>query len=111
MVDGPPRKIDGVKIGRRPLSDHLDLFNTDVTIVVDDADRGREMKLLRDMKEKLGREYIVNKGKDHRGKSTLFAIFDRKSQGLLHFSHLVNHYELFELLQTFSQEQVYQNLR
>ena len=78
IIDGPPRKVDGVKIGRRPLSNHLDLFDTDVTIIVDDADRGREMKLLIDMKEKLGREYSISKGKDHRGKSTLFAIFDKK---------------------------------
>jgi hypothetical protein len=77
LIDGPPRKIDGKKVGRRPFGDHLDLFNTDVTIIVDDADRGREMKLLRSMKEKLGRDYKVIKGHDHRGKGTLFAIFDK----------------------------------
>lgn len=77
LVDGPPRKVDGVKVGRRPFGDHLDLFNTDVYIIVDDADRGREMKLLTNLVEKLNREYKVHKGRDHRGKGTLFAIFDK----------------------------------
>ena len=77
LVDGPPRKVDGVKIGRRPLGDHLDLFNTDVPIIVDDSDRGREMKLLKDIVEKLGRGFTTHKGRDHRGKGTMFAIFDK----------------------------------
>ena len=69
--------IDGQKIGRRLLSDHLDLFNTNVPIIVDDSDRGREMKLLKDMVEKLGRNFTSYKGRDHRGKGTMFAIFDK----------------------------------
>jgi hypothetical protein len=77
LVDGPPRKIDGEKIGRMPLADHLDLFDTDVTIIVDDSDRGREMKLLKQMVEKMGRDYKNYRGRDHRGKSTIFAIFDK----------------------------------
>ena len=77
LIDGPPRKVDGVKIGRRPLGDHLDLFNTDVYIIVDDSDRGREIKLLRSMVEKLGRDFTTHKGRDHRGKGTMFAIFDK----------------------------------
>jgi len=78
LVDGPPRKVDGVKIGRRPLGDHLDLFKTNVPIIVDDSDRGREMKLLKYMVEKLGRDYTSHKGRDHRGKGTMFAIFDKE---------------------------------
>jgi hypothetical protein len=81
LVDGPPRKIDGVKIGRLPLFDHLDLFNTDVPIIIDDADRGREMKLIELMKEFLGRECITYKGRDHRGKGTRYAIFDKIEKG------------------------------
>ena len=77
IVDGPPRKIDGHKIGRRHLFDHLDLFNTNVPIIVDDSDRGREMKLLKDMVKKLGRGFTEYKGRDHRGKGTMFAIFDK----------------------------------
>ena len=77
IVDGPTRKIDGKKVGRRKLYDYLHLFNTDVTIIVDDSDRGREMKLLKDMVEKLGRNYNSYKGRDHRGKGTMFAIFDK----------------------------------
>jgi hypothetical protein len=77
LIDGPPRKIDGVKIGRRPFGDHMDLFNTDIPIIVDDSDRGREMKLIKDMIEKLGRGCKEYKGRDHRGKGTMFAIFDK----------------------------------
>ena len=77
LIDGPPRKIDGVKIGRMPLADNIDLFNTDVAIIVDDSDRGREMKLLKNMVKKIGREYTNHKGRDHRGKGTMFAIFDK----------------------------------
>jgi len=77
IVDGPPRKIEGKKIGRLPLSDHLDLFNTDVSIIVDDSDRGREMKLIKKMEEILGRDSRNYKGRDHRGKGTMFAIFDK----------------------------------
>jgi len=77
LIDGPPRKIDDKKVGRRPFSDHLYLFNTDVTIIVDDSDRGREMKLINDLVEKLGRGCKEYKGRDHRGKGTMFAIFDK----------------------------------
>jgi len=77
LVDGPPRKVDGIKIGRRPLGDHLDLFDTNAYIIVDDSDRGREMKLLKNMVEKLDRNFTSYKGRDHRGKGTMFAIFDK----------------------------------
>ena len=76
LIDGPPRKIDGNKVGRGKFFDNMDLFNTDVPIIVDDSDRGREMKLLNKMAEKLGRGYKSHKGRDHRGKGTMFAIFD-----------------------------------
>ena len=56
----------------------MDLFKTNVPIIVDDSDRGREMKLLKYMVEKLGRDYTSHKGRDHRGKGTMFAIFDKE---------------------------------
>ena len=76
LIDGPPRKIDGNKVGRGKFFDNMDLFNTNVPIIVDDSDRGREMKLLIKMEEKLGRGYTTHKGRDARGKGTMFAIFD-----------------------------------
>ena len=77
LIDGPPRKIEGIgKVGRGKFFYNMDLFNTDVPIIVDDSDRGREMKLLDEMAEKLGRSYKNHKGRDHRGKGTMFAIFE-----------------------------------
>ena len=77
LIDGPPRKIEGIgKVGRGKFFDNIDLFNTDVPIIVDDSDRGREMKLLVKMEEKLGRKFTTHKGRDARGKGTMFSIFE-----------------------------------
>ncbi len=78
LVDGPPRKIDGAKVGRKGFGEHLDIFNTDCIIIFDDSDRGREKKLIVSVCEKLGRDVVHYKGKDHRGKGTCFAVMDRK---------------------------------
>ncbi len=80
FVDGPPRKIDGKKIGRKGFGENLDLFNTDCIIIFDDSDRGRERKLIASVCEQLGREVIHYKGHDHRGKGTYFAIMAKEEK-------------------------------
>ncbi|MHA1469200.1 MAG: hypothetical protein ACTSSP_01420 [Candidatus Asgardarchaeia archaeon] len=77
LVDGPPRKVDGTKVGRKKMSEFMDLFNTNVIMLFDDSDRGREAKLIQAVKDKVGRDYTNYKGRDHRGKGTWFAIFDK----------------------------------
>jgi hypothetical protein len=81
LIDGPPRKVGKVKVGRRGLSQYLDMFNTDVTMIFDDSDRGRESNLINDVKEIVKRDYTVYKGRDHRGKGTYFAVFDKVENG------------------------------
>lgn len=78
LVDGPPRKIDGKKIGRKGFGEHLDLFNTDCFIIFDDSDRGREKNLIASVCDQLKREVVSYKGHDHRGKGTYFAVMNKK---------------------------------
>ena len=78
LIDGPPRKIDGKKIGRKGFGENLDLFNTDCIIIFDDSDRGRERKLVTSVIEQLGRGVTQHKGRDHRGKGTWFAVMNKE---------------------------------
>lgn len=77
VVDGPPRKVDEIKVGRYAMINHLDLFNTNVYMIFDDTDRGREHKLVLAIAEKIGRQSTKYKGHDHRGKGTKFSIFEK----------------------------------
>lgn len=54
LVDGPPGKI-----GRGKFLEHLELFNTDITIIFDDVNRPAEHKLMEEVSKKLGREFYV----------------------------------------------------
>lgn len=78
LVDGPPRKIDGKKVGRKGFGENLDLFNTDCVIIFDDSDRGREKKLIASVCEQLNRDVVQYKGHDHRGKGTYFAVMAKE---------------------------------
>jgi len=80
LVDGPPRKIDGKKIGRKGFGENLDLFNTDCIIIFDDSDRGREKNLIASVCEQLGRSVTQYKGHDHRGKRTCFAVMGKEKK-------------------------------
>ncbi len=80
LVDGPPRKIDGKKVGRKGFGENLDLFNTNCVIMFDDSDRGREKKLIASVCEQLGREVVQYKGHDHRGKGTYFAVMVKEEE-------------------------------
>ena len=81
LVDGPPRKVGKTKVGRKEMSKYMELFNTDVTMIFDDFDRGRENKLINAVRDIVKRDYTVFKGRDHRGKGTYFAIFDKVENG------------------------------
>ena len=63
LVDGPPGWLNsagpGKTIGRGGFYKHMDLFNTDVPIIIDDIDRAPEMYLLKLVSKKLNRPYII----------------------------------------------------
>lgn len=58
LVDGPPRT------GRLGFLHNLDLFNTDVPIIVDDTHRKDEQVLVRGLVNTLGRESELHKSKN-----------------------------------------------
>ena len=63
LVDGPPgypnSMGNGKVIGRAGFYKHLDLFNTNVPLIIDDVSREAEMILLKLVSEKLDRPYTV----------------------------------------------------
>ncbi len=68
LVDGPPGypnyKNTGKRIGRGGFYKHLDLFNTDVPIIIDDIKRESERILMEKISEKLNRPYLILEDKD-----------------------------------------------
>ena len=52
IVDGPPGTI-----GREGFLYNIELFDTDVTIIIDDSNRPDELKLAKDLAFNLGRKY------------------------------------------------------
>lgn len=54
IIDGPPGHI-----GRGKFIDHIDLFNIDVDIIVDDVGRPDELEFLKRLIEYLGRQAVV----------------------------------------------------
>ena len=78
LIDGPPRKIDGKKVGRLGMVEHLNIFDENAVMLFDNFDRGRENKLIKQISKKINREFVPYKGKDHRGKSTWFAVFEKE---------------------------------
>lgn len=82
IIDGPPRKVDEIKVGRWGLIDHLDIFNTNVYMIFDDTDRRREHRLVLAIAETIGRSAIKYKGYDHRGKGTKFSVFEKVENGI-----------------------------
>jgi hypothetical protein len=61
LVDGPLGTI-----GRSGFYRHLDLFRSDVPIILDDVDREDEFRLLRAIEVKLGRQATIHKDSDIR---------------------------------------------
>ncbi len=63
LVDGPPGYPNsmgqGKVIGRAGFYKHLDLFKTDIPLIIDDVSREAEMTLLKLVSEKLKRPYKV----------------------------------------------------
>ena len=53
LIDGPPGHI-----GRTPILNHLDLFNLEIVIVVDDSNRDVEKELAKSVMDIVGREGI-----------------------------------------------------
>jgi hypothetical protein len=66
LVDGPPGHV-----GRLGMLQHLDLFNLDVPIIVDDVHRSTERFLLTRLAEAAGRDYEIVTEAD---KSKLFGV-------------------------------------
>jgi glycosyltransferase involved in cell wall biosynthesis len=56
LVDGPPGTI-----GRSGFYKHLDLFRSDVPIILDDVDRKEELNLLKMVETKTGRKAVIHK--------------------------------------------------
>ena len=59
LVDGPPGTI-----GRSGFYKHLDMFRSNVPIIIDDVDRKDELALLRKIEMKTGRNAIIHKDDD-----------------------------------------------
>ena len=57
LVDGPPGTI-----GRSGFYKHLDLFRSNVPIIIDDVDRKEELVLLKKLEIKTGRKATIHKG-------------------------------------------------
>ena len=68
LVDGPPGYPNylgsGKRIGRGGFYKHLDLFNTDVPIIIDDVKRKAERILMERVSKKLNRPYLVLEDED-----------------------------------------------
>lgn len=56
LIDGPPKKI-----GREGFLHHLQLFNTQIPLIFDDANRGGELELIQKVADKLQYPYHVIK--------------------------------------------------
>ena len=54
LVDGP-----GGWLGRSGFLKYLDVFNTDVSIIIDDIQRDQEFLLIKKLSEKLQRKHII----------------------------------------------------
>lgn len=63
LVDGPPGWLNsagpGKTIGRGGFYKHLDLFNTNVPIIIDDINREAEKILLEKLSKKLNKTYTI----------------------------------------------------
>ncbi len=68
LVDGPPGYPNynntGKRIGRGGFYKHLDLFNTDVPIIIDDIKRKSEWELMKKISEKLNKKFLILEDKD-----------------------------------------------
>ncbi len=56
IVDGPPDKVDGQRIGRLGLLNNMDLFDLSVHILVDDTNRKKEKLISKILSEITGRK-------------------------------------------------------
>ncbi len=63
LVDGPPGypnyNNSGKRIGRAGFYKHLNLFNTDVPIIIDDIKRKSERILMEKLSQKLNKPYLI----------------------------------------------------
>ncbi len=79
LIDGPPGPI-----GRYGFYHHLNLFNTNVTMIFDDVQRGAELRLLKDVARKLKKPYKIHYCKDGKRFGVINAISkDKKIAALL----------------------------